>query len=303
MAALVECVPNFSEGRDPATIAALQGSLPNVAQLLIVFDPNPALLNEVEAGSLGGGNVVPADLPFALTIVPKDSAGNTVVPPPTPGVAPADALAQALAQVPVQLSLPVLPMRTPAPARPGSANLSPAVSPVALRDGVFAWLQAVYDVSGFRGYRRPPATFVAPGSAVTLPGAFGSADPLSLTAGQATQADLPVAGASTATSLVNTLGTSVLRVPISELRGTLFLPTTLIPAYVANFDENVHIFSGPFAEAIDYGIAGPQFTTFTVVAPQLAGRLFVYDPATDNYGWIDVAGVGPVAAPSPPTQE
>jgi hypothetical protein len=35
-----------------------------------------------------------------------------------------------------------------------------------------------------------------------------------------------------------------------------------------------------------------------VLAPQVAQRLFVLNPATGNYGWIDVAGIGPVAAPT-----
>jgi len=72
---------------DPAAIAALQAALPNVAQVLIVFDPAPSLLNDVQRGSLGGGNVTPAGLPFALTLVPKDSDGKTVTPVTLPAVA------------------------------------------------------------------------------------------------------------------------------------------------------------------------------------------------------------------------
>jgi len=84
---------------------------------------------------------------------------------------------------------------------------------------------------------------------------------------------------------------------MADLQGTLFLPAALMPAYVANFDAQAHIYSSPFASATDYGLAGPQYTTFTVVAPQVASRLYVYDPVTDNYGWIDVQGVGPVPPP------
>src|SRR5581483_10300948 len=65
---------------DPAAIAALQAALPSVTQLWIVFDPQPVLLDDRQRGSLGGGNVTPAGHPFYLAIVPKDSAGMTIVP-------------------------------------------------------------------------------------------------------------------------------------------------------------------------------------------------------------------------------
>jgi len=312
---------------DPATIAALQATLPNVSTLLIIFDPNPALLNDVEAGSLCGGNVAPRGRPFALTLVPKDSVGNTVTPIVAAGVAPSDALVQALSQVQVQLSLPVLPLPTvsPSSAKVVANGASAAALSTPPLNGDFAWLQAVYDVNGFQGYLRPAASFVAPGVGASLGGPFGATDPLSLSGSQAAQGDATYAGASPATIAstsgtpgtspaaaggplgttapagINPLGTASLRVSLADLRGALFLPTTLVPAYVANFDANVHIYSSPFVGATDYGLAGPQFTTFTVVAPQVGSRLYVYNPATDNYGWIDVTGVGPVFAPTATT--
>ncbi|HLY63983.1 MAG TPA: plastocyanin/azurin family copper-binding protein, partial [Chloroflexota bacterium] len=82
-----------------------------------------------------------------------------------------------------------------------------------------------------------------------------------------------------------------------DLHGTLFLPAFIVPAWVQNFDAGLHLYSGPTDNAIDFGAAGAQFTTFTVVAPQVAGRLYVYDPLTRNYGWINVASVGPSGAP------
>ena len=72
----------------------------------------------------------------------------------------------------------------------------------------------------------------------------------------------------------------------------------LLPAWVQNFDESVHIYSGPTREALDYGVAAPRFTVFPVVAPQVLGRVFVYNPVTENYGWIDVRGVGPAGPPA-----
>ena len=65
-----------------------------------------------------------------------------------------------------------------------------------------------------------------------------------------------------------------------------------------NFDPNVHIFSGWDQQAIDFGPAGPQFTTFTVAQPQVGTRILVFNPLTGNYGWIDATGVGPAGAPA-----
>jgi hypothetical protein len=92
-------------------------------------------------------------------------------------------------------------------------------------------------------------------------------------------------------------GTVTLSLSLSELQGTIFLPTSITPGYVQNFDPLVHVWSGPTLEARDFGLAGPQFTTFTVVAPQIVNRLFVFSPVVNNYAWIDSTGVGPSGPP------
>jgi hypothetical protein len=91
--------------------------------------------------------------------------------------------------------------------------------------------------------------------------------------------------------------TDVLDLAAGDLEGTLFLPASLTPAWVQNHDPLVHMWSGPTREARDFGFAGPQFTTFTVAAPQVTNRLFVYSPVVGNYGWIDSSGVGPSGPP------
>jgi hypothetical protein len=83
----------------------------------------------------------------------------------------------------------------------------------------------------------------------------------------------------------------------SQLQGTLVLPGIVIRAYLQTFEDNVHIWSSFEAHAVDFGAAGPAFTTFRVIAPQVGSRIFVFNPESNNYGWIDVAGVGPVAPP------
>ena len=92
-------------------------------------------------------------------------------------------------------------------------------------------------------------------------------------------------------------GKLVYRVPASPLEGTLFLPVVLRPAQVSNFNGAAHIWSSPFKDGADFGVAAPQFTTVTVLAPHVGQRLLVYNPVTNNIGWIDALGVGPAAGP------
>ena len=194
----------------------------------VVIDPSPRVPNIAAAGSLGGGVVVPVSGPIDIKATFKTAAGSPV--PVTPGSA---------TDVDVTLHLPVTA---------DALRVNP--------NGVYAWLEAVYDNTGFLGYLRPPADFDPSSNSVTI------------------------------------------HTTTSALAGTLFLPAVMVPAWVANFDGDVHIFSGPTQDALDFGAAAPAFTTFPVVGPQIAARVYVYDPNTQGYGWIDVSGVGPAGPPA-----
>ncbi|NBX48032.1 MAG: hypothetical protein EBT22_12810, partial [Chloroflexi bacterium] len=93
-------------------------------------------------------------------------------------------------------------------------------------------------------------------------------------------------------------GTQTLEQPIDSFGGSLILPVDLAPSYVANHSADAHLWSGPTADAVDFGPVGEQFTLLTVVAPQVGFRINVYNPITKNYGWIDVDAVGPADAPA-----
>jgi hypothetical protein len=201
---------------DAATRERLDGA--GVASIAVAFDAAPPLENEVQAGSLGGGVVVPVGLPIDLQLVLSDASGNPVRPTDDGST--------------VDVTLPVLPV--------------PAET-----TGIFAWLVATYDADGFAGYERPPVVF----------------DP---TTNRATVSLSPAA-----------------------LQGTLFLPATVIPATVATLDAEARMWSNPGDTALDLGPAGPHLTDLTVVAPQVRARLFVFNPLTENYGWIDAGRVGP----------
>ena len=187
------------------------------AKATITLDNTPPLENEVQAGSLGGGIVVPVGRPIDLRLDLLDSTGARLR-------APRGSMAS------ISISLPVT----------ADAN-----------GGVFAWLVAEYDDDRFVGYIRPVADFNPETNSVTV------------------------------------------HVPVQGMTGTLFLPTVIVPATVLSLDPDAHLYSAAGADGEDFGPIGPQFTALTVVAPQLRQRLYVFNPLTDNYGWVDVAAVGP----------
>ena len=92
-------------------------------------------------------------------------------------------------------------------------------------------------------------------------------------------------------------GRQVWKMSVGEASDVLILPVSLSPAYVQNFSETARIYSSSEDSAADFGAAGPQYTTFTVVAPQVRGRIYVYNPVTAGYGWINATEVGPSGAP------
>jgi ribosomal protein S28E/S33 len=85
---------------------------------------------------------------------------------------------------------------------------------------------------------------------------------------------------------------------LDEVRDVLFLPVSLRPAYVANHVEDAHIYSSAFDAAIDFGPVGERLITLTVVAPQVAGRIYVYNPDSKGYGWVNANEVGPAEPPA-----
>ena len=201
------------------TFPLLSGKLSGVAPGIslpadatsVTFEPTPAGLNSVQQGSLGGGNVVPLGLPFALRVQSATPAAR------------------------IQFSLP-------------SIKVAPGQT--------LGYLYSTRSSGGaFAGYLRAPAEFEPP-----------------------------------TTRQVWTLSTD-------EVADLLILPVAFQPAYVQNFAAAARIYSGPDDLALDFGVAGPAFTTFTVVGPQVGTRIFVYSPVSKGYGWIDARGVGPSGPP------
>lgn len=68
------------------------------------------------------------------------------------------------------------------------------------------------------------------------------------------------------------------------------------PFWVENF-VTTPIWSGPDAAAINFGNQ-PQFSSFLVVLPQAGSRLYVFNPRSGNFGYVDAAAVGPSGPPA-----
>ncbi len=67
------------------------------------------------------------------------------------------------------------------------------------------------------------------------------------------------------------------------------------PWWVQNYQE-AQLWSGPDAKAVSFGRVA-QWSRFQVVAPQQGPRLLVFNPASDNYAYIDASAVGPSGGP------
>lgn len=67
------------------------------------------------------------------------------------------------------------------------------------------------------------------------------------------------------------------------------------PRWVQNHRE-ADLWSGPDANAVSFGRA-PQWSYFQVVGPQQGARVYVWNPRTKNYAFIDASAIGPSGAP------
>ena len=76
-------------------------------------------------------------------------------------------------------------------------------------------------------------------------------------------------------------------------------PAAFAPFWVKNH-RLTELWSGPAAGAgsTSFGTTSAQFCSFQVVQPPSGPRLYVFNPYTANYLWIDADAVGPV--PNPP---
>ena len=90
-------------------------------------------------------------------------------------------------------------------------------------------------------------------------------------------------------------------------------PATRVPftPYWVKNHRPTEMWSGPAGQAgvISFGTTSGQFCSFQVMEPQNGARLYVLNPYSKDYLWIDADAVGPVseapqraAGPKPPDQ-
>ncbi len=71
------------------------------------------------------------------------------------------------------------------------------------------------------------------------------------------------------------------------------------PAFQSFWVENfvpTPLWSGPDQRAASFGLQ-PQFSSFLVVQPQTGPRLYVFNPRSHNYAYLDAAAAGPSGPP------
>jgi hypothetical protein len=81
------------------------------------------------------------------------------------------------------------------------------------------------------------------------------------------------------------------------------LPVILSPSKVQTFLSDVHTWSSPFKDGVDFGVLGPVWNSYAVLAPQVGGRIGILSPDGSGMIWIDASGVGPAGnatADNPP---
>jgi hypothetical protein len=71
------------------------------------------------------------------------------------------------------------------------------------------------------------------------------------------------------------------------------LPVIIQPSKVQAFLDDVHTWSSPFKDGVDFGVLGSVWNSYAVLAPQVGARIGILSPEGSDMIWIDASGVGP----------
>lgn len=76
-------------------------------------------------------------------------------------------------------------------------------------------------------------------------------------------------------------------------------PTSAFAPFWVKNHQLTEMWSGPSATPgnVSFGTTSQQFCSFQVVLPREGERLYVFNPYSQNYFWIDSTAVGPVGPP------
>lgn len=163
----------------------------------------------------------------------------------------------------------------------------PAILVGAVLIGFGGWML----VENLRGKRHPGALF----SVVPIPASFWF--PGLLVAGGLLFAGLPFQA--TSDPAPTSVSTAVSK-PASTVPTQTPAPvaTPWAPYWVKNH-EIAEMWSGPVGQdgVISFGKTSAQFCSFQVLQPQGNDRLYVLNPHSKNYFWIDARSIGPAPPP------
>jgi hypothetical protein len=316
--------------RVPATLMARVLALAPGSRTTLRFDPAPPLASDAQRGFLGGGNVVPLGTPIDLRLETRDAGG-----------VPVD-LGALRTTVDGVSTAPGVDVAVPVPARFVGADLTFACLVGLYEPGIgggflgYGRLPAPYDVAsvthvltidvdGLTGTLLLPSELRVAYVSNFDPDAHLWSNPTALAI------DLgPIGGPVTPMRVVGPqVGTRIFVSnprsggvgwvdaaavgPEDPAKANLpLLPpaeaTLALPSSVKTNSATVHVYAHEGPAAIDFGLVGPSGTALTVIGPALEGRVFVFNPVTENYGWVNLAEVvtlegvpvGGTAAPASP---
>ena len=299
--------------RVPATLMARVLALAPGSRTTLRFDPAPPLASDAQRGFLGGGNVVPLGTPIDLRLETRDAGG-----------VPVD-LGALRTSVDGVSTAPGVDVAVPVPARFVGADLTFACLVGLYEPGIgggflgYGRLPAPYDVAsvthvltidvdGLTGTLLLPSELRVAYVSNFDPDAHLWSNPTALAI------DLgPIGGPVTPMRVVGPqVGTRIFVSnprsggvgwvdaaavgPEDPAKANLpLLPpaeaTLALPSSVKTNSATVHVYAHEGPAAIDFGLVGPSGTALTVIGPALEGRVFVFNPVTENYGWVNLAEV------------
>jgi hypothetical protein len=68
-------------------------------------------------------------------------------------------------------------------------------------------------------------------------------------------------------------------------------PPVPVTGDVVTLRNGVRLWSNATVSAVDFGEVGPEGTRLTLAGPREGPRALVFNPKTENYGWIDIESI------------
>ena len=299
----------------PLTYGALAGVVPFVDPpadaSAIVFEPAPPKLNEVELGSLGGGNVVPVGAPFRLTVISATPDARAAISMPS--------LVVPSGQTPAYLHATrnssaefIGYLRSPAEFNPLTGRQDWSLSAGELDRTLFlpVGLQAAFlvNLSGSAHlYSGPddsatdfglaaPANTIFPVIGPQVGGRISVYNPVTKGYGWIDAQSVAPSGPPDFEDGNRSEGA-----PSAPAANQARTDAPTLPTTVRTRDPRTRVWSSAHPDATDFGPVGVAPVTYQVLKRE-ANRYYVVNPVSGNYAWIDIDAVDEPGATSSTAQ-